>query len=370
MIMFPQPYPQTHERRKNPFSIRLQAFWFESVGAGPRSEFGLGIRLGLLLLEGLHHVGRWVYWLKTKLSSPPQRVPGVHVIAVGNLILGGAGKTPCSLAIAEMLGKQGLKCGLISRGYRSAAEHGPARVILPEALTDTLPEEIGDEAWLLAWRAGLPIAVGKQRAEGLESLLREVPGLQVAILDDGLQQRWLAADTRVLIIDERGFGNGHLLPYGPLREPVGDLIRFDWVLHREQEILIRPDHWIDISPLSRGQLQGLQAHDLISAATQLKTQRLLAVAGVARPERFFEELSAMGLAFDALPLADHDPGLAERVQERWRAGSYHRVLMTEKDAVKFFRKDLEVSRHAWALRQSIRFLPNLETNMIHGFKAS
>jgi tetraacyldisaccharide 4'-kinase len=356
--------------RENPFSSRLQAFWFESSGAGPRSEFGLGIRLGLLLLEGLHHLGRLVYRLKIRLVSPPQRIPGVHVIAVGNLIIGGAGKTPCTLAIAEMLAKQGLKCGLISRGYRSAAEHGPVRVILPEALTQTLPEEIGDEAWLLAWRTGLPIAVGKQRAEGLKRLLQEVPGLQVALLDDGLQQRWLAADTRVLIIDERGFGNGHLLPYGPLREPIGDLIRFDWVLHREQEILIRPDHWIDISPLSRGQLQGLQTYDLISAATQLKTQRLLAVAGVARPERFFNELSAMGLAFDALPLADHDPGLAERVQQRWHSGGYHRVLMTEKDAVKFFRKDLEVSRHAWALRQSIRFLPNLETNMIHGFKAS
>ena len=109
---------------------------------------------------------------------------------------------------------------------------------------------------------------------------------------------------------------------------------------------------------------------MISAAAHLKTQRLLAVAGVARPERFFDELSAMGLAFDALPLADHDPGLAEQVERRWRSGGYHRVLMTEKDAVKFFRKNLEVSRHAWALRQSIRFLPNIEMKMIHGFKAS
>jgi tetraacyldisaccharide 4'-kinase len=356
--------------RENPFSSRLQAFWFESSGAGPRAEFGLGVRLGLLLLEGLHYIGRMVYWLKTRLSGPPQRVPGVSVIAVGNLIIGGAGKTPCALAIAEMLRKQGLKCGLISRGYRSAAERGPARVILPEALTHTLPEEIGDEAWLLAWRTGLPIVVGKQRAEGLKTLLQEVPELQIAILDDGLQQRWLAADTRILIIDERGFGNGHLLPYGPLREPIGDLIRFDWVLHREQEILIQPDCWIDIGPLSHGQLQGLETHDLISAAAHLKTQRLLAVAGVARPERFFDELSAMGLAFDALPLADHDPGLAEQVERRWRSGGYHRVLMTEKDAVKFFRKNLEVSRHAWALRQSIRFLPNIEMKMIHGFKAS
>jgi tetraacyldisaccharide 4'-kinase len=294
----------------------------------------------------------------------------VHVIAVGNLIVGGAGKTPCTQAIAEILGEQGLKCGLISRGYRSAAEHGPVRVILPEALPNTMPEEIGDEAWLLAWRTGLPVAVGKNRAEGLECLKREIPGLEVAILDDGLQQPWLATDTRVLIIDERGFGNAHLLPYGPLREPIGDLIRFDWVLHREQEILIRPDHWIEIGPLSVGALKGLKTHDLISATAHLKNQRLLAVAGVARPERFFDELTAMGLNFDALPLADHDPGLADRVEQRWRAGGYHLVLMTEKDAVKFFRKDLEVSRHAWALRQSIRFLPNIEMKMIHGFKAS
>jgi tetraacyldisaccharide 4'-kinase len=356
--------------RENPLSSRLQRYWFSQYRAPEHREIGPILATGLMLAELLYRGALLIRSVWHRLLNRPKRFPGVRVIAIGNLVVGGAGKTPAALAIATALQSQGIACGLISRGYRSAAEHAPPLVVLPETLHLKNAGQIGDEAWLLSWRSGVPIAVGKDRAAGLARLLALKPELKAVILDDGLQQRWLHADEQVLIIDERGFGNGHCLPRGPLREPVGDLERFSLVIRRGQELDIHPSCWLPLESLGRGDITAVPALDLASAAKRFHGQRILAVAGLAMPERFFNDLQRMGLSFEGLPLPDHEIHLAQQVQSHWVSGRYDIVLMTEKDAVKFFNSHLAVCAHAWALRQHAQLDANSIERLLHGFKTS
>lgn len=319
-----------------------------------------------------------------KLLAPPQSVPGLRVIAVGNLIVGGAGKTPCVIGLAQGLKESGLRCGIVSRGYRSAAEHQPSRVIDPSELGQTPSSLIGDEAWLLAWRTQLPIAVGKNRLQGAQALKARHPDLQVVLLDDGLQQSTLAVDVSVLVLDDRGFGNGHCLPLGPLREPIGDLNRFSaWI---DNGFGIRPDAhtflhalpqhcghlsqrnaaWVPLQAWSTpGQWLGLAA-----GIEKFRNRRVLATAGIAVPARFFKTLSDLGLSCDTLALEDHDPKTIEHVQAKWETQNYDLVLMTEKDAVKFFNQAQSCAIPIWALRREAQLDHDFLTRFVHGLQTA
>ena len=185
------------------------------------------VACSLLPLAGLFGVAsafrRWMY--RSGLRRV-ERFP-VRVIVVGNLIAGGAGKTPTVLALVRLLQSRGLAPAIVSRGYGGSAS-GPI-----EVQTATSAQVSGDEPLLLRRRAGVPVFVGTDRVAAVRALLREHPGTDVVIADDGLQHHRLARDLQVLVFDERGVGNGWLLPAGPLREalpaavPAGSIVLYN-----------------------------------------------------------------------------------------------------------------------------------------------
>lgn len=343
-------------------SKRLLEHWF-SKNSG---RLGLVWRLPLLLLEGVYLTllglrEAWFSWIR-----PARKVVGVRVIAIGNLVVGGAGKTPAAMAMAEVFQSKGIICGILTRGYGSTTESEKTQLaILPDELGQTTAQQIGDEAWLLAWRTRCPIGVGADRYRSLLALRARVPGLQVVILDDGLQQRSLQCDERYLVIDSRGFGNGHCLPYGPLREPAMALQRWTgWIDHGAGNLLANECPSTALPPLRATLKQTETAWiplaatdqtpplDLDSGILRFKGLRILAAAGIAMPEKFFAILDSMGLTFERLPLADHEPQVAEKILSAWQTSRYDCVLMTEKDAVKMVHRGLSFESMAWALRRN------------------
>jgi len=255
------------------------------------------------------------------------RLP-VPVIVVGNLVVGGAGKTPTVLAIVELLRARGYSPGVVSRGYGRAG----AGVALVAA--DASAAEVGDEPLLLRRRSGVPVAVGVDRVAAGHALLRAHAEVDVVVSDDGLQHLALERDVEVLVFDERGAGNGRLLPAGPLREPLPA------ALAPRQLVLYNADapttslaghlagrRLAGVTPLAAW-WQGA-APSAPALATLREREGVVAVAGTARPERFFAMLRSHGLAIVERPLADH----ADFSVLPWPAGSTD-VVLTEKDAVK------------------------------------
>ncbi len=335
-----------------PFSERLMDLWFKRS----TPEIGPFVQAGLKALEMVYRLVIALRSAWCHAFSPP-RVPGIRVVAIGNLVAGGAGKTPCTLALADALKARSIPFGIISRGYKSKAEKQAAQLVTPESLKTITPDDIGDEPWLLCWRTERPVVVGADRHAAVKLLKASFPEVTVALLDDGLQQRSVAWTDSLVLIDQRGLGNGHCLPAGPLREPIDRLRTFDhWIDHDAPES-IRQRLAL---PTSRGQLTQTNdrwvpiAHwqdpalwkDFAAGIDQARHQSILAVAGIATPSRFFQTLSDQGLTFETLALPDHATDLVTQTIRRCEEKSYDLVLMTEKDAVKFFHQP-----RAWALRR-------------------
>jgi len=251
----------------------------------------------------------------------------VPVVVVGNLIAGGAGKTPVVLALVELLRSRGYTPGIVSRGHGGAVDG----VLLLQAST---PARLaGDEPTLLYLRSRAPVAVGRDRVAAARALLGAHPDVDVLVADDGLQHWRLGRDAQVLVFDERGAGNGWLLPAGPLRESIPDRV--------PPRTLVVYNAGAPTTPLPGGigtrRLQGLVAladwrHGAKASAEALDTLRgrpAVAAAGVARPERFFSMLRERGLAISPLPLPDHYP----YATMPWPADTPD-VVVTEKDAIK------------------------------------
>jgi tetraacyldisaccharide 4'-kinase len=244
---------------------------------------------------------------------------GVPVIVVGNLVVGGSGKTPLVLWIAELLKSNGWTPGIVSRGYG-------ARLEAPrEATIASDPAELGDEPVVLARRSGCTVWVGPDRVRVCEVLRDQHPEVDVILLDDGLQHYRLARDLEVCVVDARGFGNGFMLPAGPLREPRSRLRSVDAVVAHDSDVV-------------RGyamRLEGKLLHCLADARQRrapkdFAGQRVHAVAGIGDPRRFFIHLERLGMKVVPHPFPDHHafaPGDLE-------FGDEDAVIMTEKDAVK------------------------------------
>lgn len=255
-----------------------------------------------------------------------ERMP-VPVIVVGNLNVGGSGKTPLTITLVHWLRHAGYSPGIVSRGYG-----GSAPSVMP-VLPESDPAVVGDEPVLLARRAGCPIWVGRKRVEAARQLLAFHPEVDVLIADDGLQHLALARDVELVVVDaERGFGNGRLLPAGPLREPLARLSTVDAMVINGAPALAAalpcPGFAMQISGtrfinLAEPERRVTATH----FAGAARTNTLHAIAGIGHPERFFSQLAGMGL--DAIPhaFADHH----HFVESDLPAGT---VLMTEKDAVK------------------------------------
>ncbi len=283
-----------------------------------------------------------------------ERVEGLRVISVGNVNVGGTGKTPAVLHLAEVLVQAGRKVGILTRGYGRRAKQ-------PLTFTgqDPLPsvEEAGDEPLLLARRCPRArVLVGADR-RALAKRARDEFGLDVVLLDDGFQHRRLARDEDIVVVDEAaGFGNGRLLPRGPLREPLSALHRATlfWVravssptphlpLPPGPQVRTRyqPTAWVD----SSGTLHPPEA---------LSGVPVLALAGLARPGGFLRTLRQLGTDLRGTALfPDHHrftPGELRAV-EASAARQGARVVTTEKDAVR-----LPAGFAAWTVRLGVEVL--------------
>ena len=280
-----------------------------------------------------------------------ERLP-VPVIVVGNLVAGGAGKTPTVIAVVQRLRSLGHRPGIVSRG------HGRQGGEVLEVTAQTPVESSGDEPLLLRLRTGVPVVVGRDRAAAGHELLRRHSSVNVIVSDDGLQHHRLARDLQVLVFDERGIGNGWLLPAGPLREPMPtqplarSLVLYNaaapstpwpgFVVRRGLAGVVELADWW------RGAAATPQA------LARLRGQPLLAVAGLARPGRFFEMLRGQGLTIDTLALPDHDA----YTTLPWRAGTAD-VIVTEKDAVKLQPQRVAPTR-VWVAALDFTFDPRTE----------
>jgi tetraacyldisaccharide 4'-kinase len=269
----------------------------------------------------------WLYaGLAAAARKPAQALP-VPVVVVGNLIVGGAGKTPTVLALVQALRQAGWHPGVVSRGHGRQGDH------VREVLADAGAADVGDEPLLLRRRSGVPVWVGRRRVEAARALLAAHPGVDVLVSDDGLQHGALPRLLEVVVFDERGAGNGLRLPAGPLREAMPQHLAADrCVLYNAA----RPSTALPGLLLGRSLSGACGLADWHAsrraAAVPLATLRgrpLLAAAGTAAPERFFAMLEAEGLAVQRLPLPDHH----DYTTLPWPAGTPD-VVTTEKDAVK------------------------------------
>jgi tetraacyldisaccharide 4'-kinase len=238
----------------------------------------------------------------------PSAHPGIPVIVVGNLTVGGTGKTPLVIWIAQFLRARGWNPAIISRGYG-------ANVTEPRAATiSSTAEEVGDEPIVIARRAGCPVWVGPDRVRVAAALRAQQAEVDVLVLDDGLQHYAIRRDLEIALVDARGFGNGFLLPAGPLREPKSRLRSVDAVV-------------------SQLKLKGDTAHRMTDArerAPLATFKRVHAVAGIGDPERFFAHLRQAGAEVIAHPFPDHHRFVPQELE----FGDELPVLLTEKDAVK------------------------------------
>ena len=255
--------------------------------------------------------------------------PPVPVIVVGNISVGGTGKTPVVIWLAEQLRQAGYQPGIISRGYGGNAPYYPF-----EVTAATSPTHAGDEPVLIARRSLCPVVVDAKRSQAAMHLLNQYQ-CNVIISDDGLQHYALQRDVEIILVDaKRRFGNQYCLPAGPLREPLSRLKQVDFIIfngHTKQaddnikyapahySMQLTPSHWINLAdprrtlPLTA--FQGQQAH---------------AVAAIGHPQRFFDSLSPLGITVHPHAFTDHHAFQAEDIQFNDKLP----ILMTEKDAVK------------------------------------
>lgn len=263
-------------------------------------------------------------------------------VVVGNLVAGGAGKTPIVMALVEHLRAAGHRPGVIARGHGRSST-GACLVSRLSAARD-----VGDEPLLVHLRTGAPVAVGRDRVAAALALCSAHPELTVIVSDDGLQHLRLARDAQIIAFDDRGVGNGHVLPLGPLREPMPRELPPRTIVVYTRGSASTP--WPGLPGIRRLSAVWPLADWWTGNATQavtahaLRNRPLLAVAGLARPEGFFAMLREAGLTIRELPLADHaafDP-LPWSSDER-------EVVVTEKDAVKLAPERVGTTR-VWVAR--------------------
>lgn len=295
------------------FARWLQRQWFQQRRLSP----ALWLLLPLHALFVLLSAGkRWI--------TRPEKL-SVPVVVVGNITVGGAGKTPLTLWLAQQLTAHGFKPGIVSRGY------GGNNTSVRAVDIDASVSEVGDEPLLLARRSGVPVWIGRDRLRAGRALLAANAEVDIVLCDDGLQHTRLARDIELAVFDGRGVGNGWRLPVGPLREPVQRIVTVDAIIRHNFSGQQMP-HLVPQFSMS------LRANNFYRLGDPLQTctaellfgKKLHAVAGIGDPKRFFRTLEFLGLSFEAHPFPDHHA----YSQADLAFASDGILLMTEKDAVK------------------------------------
>ncbi|HUP97973.1 MAG TPA: tetraacyldisaccharide 4'-kinase [Usitatibacter sp.] len=285
-----------------------------------------------------------VYWLAITLRRwlyaarilPRWRAP-VPVVVVGNISVGGTGKTPLALAILDLLQRRGYTPGVVARGYGRVPprEHDPRGVVrvYPDIAT---PELFGDEPVLIARRSRVPVYISPDRPAAARALLEAHPEVDVIVSDDGLQHYALARDVELAVVDgERKFGNGLLLPSGPLREPVSRLARVDAMVVNgggggPLQTLAPRVFAMHLASERFSKLVSNQELAPPEFVLMARGRNVAAVAGIGNPDRFFEHLAALGLPVQRIAFPDHHHYQASEL----KLPGAEMIVMTEKDAVK------------------------------------
>ncbi|HEY0878535.1 MAG TPA: tetraacyldisaccharide 4'-kinase [Zeimonas sp.] len=254
--------------------------------------------------------------------------PAVPVVVIGNLVAGGAGKTPLVVALVEALVEHGRRPGIVASGY--GALRSDARLVAG----DDDAVEHGDEPVLLARRTGRPVAAARERAQAVRVLLEAHPEVDVVVSDDGLQHARLARSVEIVVFDERGVGNARCLPAGPLRAPLTQAASMDAIalngaarppLAHDREFRFRVEAVRFLS--LDGHAGPVPAHEF---ASHVGAGPVVAIAATAAPQRFFDTLRALAVDAHEIALPDHavlDAARLRAIDASW-------IVMTEKDAVK------------------------------------
>jgi tetraacyldisaccharide 4'-kinase len=306
---------------------RIRQLWFAPRGSVD-TLIGLALRpLGALVGAVAAHRREQI--ARDKLVPRDAGQPAV--VIVGNLLVGGTGKTPLLIALAKGLTARGWRVGVIARGHGSddrGTRHSPRQV--PH---DGSASDFGDEPILIAGETGLPVVVGRDRGAALRRL-NAIEALDVVLSDDGLQHVGLRRDIELAVFDSRGAGNGRCLPAGPLREPLSDALLLDAIVLSGKATLTpiahsRVFHFQTLTTRV-ATLDDSLSWDIGDFAAQTRGLSLDALAGIGAPERFFDQLAALGISARCWPLADHAP-----VDEAWLSSLQgHWLIMTAKDAVR------------------------------------
>lgn len=320
---------------------RLARLWFAPRGAADTligaALWPLHLLVGAVAARRRHRIA-----LAKVAPRPAGRPP---IVVVGNLVVGGAGKTPLVIGLVRALAARGWRPGVLARGYGRAGAGASVRRVGP----DDDAAEVGDEPLLVARRTRVPVVVGAERAAALAHLLA-IADCNVVLCDDGLQHVALPRDVEIAVFDARGAGNARCLPAGPLREPLAAALLLDALVLNgaatEPPIQHSRTFRFEVRPVRFDSLDGARQWDLAEFAAQCGDTRVDAVAGIAAPQRFFDTLERLGLRVRRWPLADHagiDARTARRLDGRW-------VVMTEKDAVKCAATSADLRARAVVLR--------------------
>lgn len=307
--------------------------WLED--AVNRSWYG---RIGITyLFLPLQPIAALVFWWRRRFRPRAKFASlGAPIIVVGGLTAGGTGKTPTLIALARYLSGKGFKVGVVSRGYgRKAGESG----LLVEV--DHSAEKVGDEPLLI--KRSVPTAsvvVGDSRLSAARSLLRE-RGVSVILSDDGLQHYALPRDFEIAVLDaDRRFGNGWLVPVGPLREPIKRLESVDFVLERNGSNAASAFHYV---PTRFVTVDGEDQLSITNALSQWLGKRIVAATGLGQPSQFFDLLGDLGLECETVNVADHAVLDLRAIETNFQPDI---VVVTAKDAVKL---ELESCHNVWVL---------------------
>lgn len=280
------------------------------------------------LVVGMRRQAYLRSWIKSESA-------GLPVLVVGNRIAGGAGKTPATIAIVQHLQSQGWHPGVLTRGYKRSADAAPLTLIDHASAASLSAADVGDEPLLIWRRTQVPVMVGRDRVAGGRALRQAHPGIDILVCDDGLQHLRLQRQIEVVVFDERGAGNGWLLPAGPLREPLTPAA---------PDTLVAPPIVLYNAARASTPLAGHLAHRGMSAPRPLNDwwsgqvgkpghqaprNGAWAVAGIAHPPKFFAQLAELGFHTHPVACDDHEPFLTLP----WPP-EVTDVIVTEKDAVK------------------------------------
>ncbi len=310
--------------------------------------------LGLRVLVPLYRCAFLIH--RRLLQGKASGLTGKPILVVGNLTVGGSGKTPLVIRLCRIFRDAGLKVGVASRGY---GRHSRGLQIVTK---DSDPAISGDEPLLIAQRTGIPVVVDDDRCAAAQALFDQ--GVDLVIADDGLQHHRLPRSMEICVVDgSREFGNGWQLPAGPLREPLRRLQEVDFVVLNGAAGSAQALPQAFSMQLQPGMLHSLD-QNLSWRLSQFAGCRASAIAGIANPERFFHTLEQAGVVVERHAMPDHH---AFSMSDLAGLNPDYPIIMTEKDAVKC--RGLAL-RNAWYLAIDAHLPGEFESALVTGMIAA